>query len=258
MKPQKTRYFLVMLIVAVLVTMPTFVLGGGKVTICHYPPGNPENAQITTINESALEEHLAHGDQLGECPCPATLCPAEVKVVNDETEPIPIAGETTVSGSVSIQGTPNVNVVNDAFHPVPVTGQVDVTSQREPTAFAEVIDCSDNSGCISDIYSVPEGKRLTIEYFSCNAWLFGGQSVSCYIRTCTGPGNVNNFHIPPTPIAPEMQPPIYGSVGIGQKVKIYATESLCPVQVGFYKVNFPHAVMTPITFNVSGYLEDIP
>ena len=33
-----------------------------KVTICHYPPGNPDNVQVITVDISALPAHLAHGD----------------------------------------------------------------------------------------------------------------------------------------------------------------------------------------------------
>jgi hypothetical protein len=39
----------------------------GKVTICHVPPGNPRKAHTITIDRSALERHLAHGDFVGEC-----------------------------------------------------------------------------------------------------------------------------------------------------------------------------------------------
>ena len=38
-----------------------------KVTICHIPPGNPDNAKTHTIDESALSAHLAHGDKEGPC-----------------------------------------------------------------------------------------------------------------------------------------------------------------------------------------------
>ena len=39
-----------------------------KVTICHYPPGNPENAQTLSVSSSAVDAHLSeHGDTLGEC-----------------------------------------------------------------------------------------------------------------------------------------------------------------------------------------------
>jgi hypothetical protein len=38
-----------------------------KVTLCHIPPGNPENAHIIRVSENAVPAHLAQGDTLGEC-----------------------------------------------------------------------------------------------------------------------------------------------------------------------------------------------
>lgn len=38
------------------------------ITICHYPPGNPGNAQTIQIPESDWPAHQAHGDTLGPCP----------------------------------------------------------------------------------------------------------------------------------------------------------------------------------------------
>ena len=40
-----------------------------KVTICHVPPGNPENRHEITISLKALEYHLNHGDYIGDCEC---------------------------------------------------------------------------------------------------------------------------------------------------------------------------------------------
>lgn len=37
------------------------------VTICHIPPGNPNNPQTITIAASALPAHMAHGDYIGSC-----------------------------------------------------------------------------------------------------------------------------------------------------------------------------------------------
>jgi hypothetical protein len=41
---------------------------GGKITICHIPPGNPAKAKTLTIGASAWPAHKAHGDTLGACP----------------------------------------------------------------------------------------------------------------------------------------------------------------------------------------------
>jgi len=41
--------------------------GGEKVTICHLPPGNPDNAHTLSVGADAVEAHLGHGDYLGEC-----------------------------------------------------------------------------------------------------------------------------------------------------------------------------------------------
>ena len=38
-----------------------------KVTLCHIPPGNPDNQRTIRVAESAVAAHLAHGDVLGEC-----------------------------------------------------------------------------------------------------------------------------------------------------------------------------------------------
>ncbi len=40
----------------------------GKVTICHYPPGNSTAYETITVNASALKTHLGHGDTVGTCP----------------------------------------------------------------------------------------------------------------------------------------------------------------------------------------------
>ena len=39
-----------------------------KKTICHIPPGNPNNAHTITVGAPAVPAHLAHGDTSGPCP----------------------------------------------------------------------------------------------------------------------------------------------------------------------------------------------
>ena len=41
--------------------------GDGLVTICHIPPGNPDNARTITVGVNAVRAHLAHGDHCGPC-----------------------------------------------------------------------------------------------------------------------------------------------------------------------------------------------
>ena len=40
----------------------------GSVDLCHIPPGDPDNARTLSVNGSALDRHLAHGDAEGDCP----------------------------------------------------------------------------------------------------------------------------------------------------------------------------------------------
>ena len=66
-----TRVGLVIIPTAgLMMTQPSPVRAGGgeeKVTICHRPPGNPENEHTITVGAPAVPAHLAHGDDIGEC-----------------------------------------------------------------------------------------------------------------------------------------------------------------------------------------------
>ncbi len=46
----------------------TDVFAASKVTICHIPPGNPDNPQTINVKDKALPAHLAHSDTEGACP----------------------------------------------------------------------------------------------------------------------------------------------------------------------------------------------
>ena len=45
---------------------------GGKVAVCHIPPGNPANAHTIVVGAAAVKAHLAHGDYLGSCKAETT------------------------------------------------------------------------------------------------------------------------------------------------------------------------------------------
>jgi hypothetical protein len=47
-----------------------FAMGGSsadKVTICHIPPDNPENARTIKVAPEAVQAHLGHGDAPFAC-----------------------------------------------------------------------------------------------------------------------------------------------------------------------------------------------
>ena len=42
----------------------------GFITLCHYPPGNPDNGHTITVGLGAKDAHMGHGDTIGACPRP--------------------------------------------------------------------------------------------------------------------------------------------------------------------------------------------
>ena len=60
--------------------------GDGRVTICHIPPDNPENAHTITVSINALPAHLAHGDHCGAC---------------EEDDGLVMGGSNVIPGTVS-------------------------------------------------------------------------------------------------------------------------------------------------------------
>jgi hypothetical protein len=57
-----------------------------KTTICHIPPGNPENAHTLCVGTPAVDAHLAHGDHLGSC-CDADAPPPSDPPPSDPPPP---------------------------------------------------------------------------------------------------------------------------------------------------------------------------
>jgi hypothetical protein len=64
---KKTMFSILVAAVVVLGSASSFAASPGKITICHIPPGNPDNAHEITVSVRALPAHLAHGDNVGEC-----------------------------------------------------------------------------------------------------------------------------------------------------------------------------------------------
>ena len=61
----------------------------GKVTICHFPPGDPSDFETLSVSINALPAHLAHGDTIGACDISQTCqegCDAEFDACLEECD----------------------------------------------------------------------------------------------------------------------------------------------------------------------------
>lgn len=74
--------------------------GSNQITICHIPPGNPNNPQTLTIAGSALSAHLAHGDYQGACrpPGPDASCKPPITMTLNASTPYALQNDFS-SGS---------------------------------------------------------------------------------------------------------------------------------------------------------------
>jgi hypothetical protein len=67
--------------------------GKEKVEICHVPPGNPGQQHTITVGEPAVDAHLAHGDERGECDEERPGRDDDAADRDDEESPIARAGD---------------------------------------------------------------------------------------------------------------------------------------------------------------------
>src|SRR5262249_59509234 len=96
-----------------------------------------------------------------------------VNIVNPV--PMPVTGSTTVSGTVGITGTPNVNVTN------PATAPMFVLNVNDPgrVPYQSVVSGNGNSCvvqnlCLGVFPTIPGGHRLVIQHASMQAPLSQG------------------------------------------------------------------------------------
>ncbi len=143
-----------------------------KVEICHFPPGNPGNAQSITINYAALPSHLAHGDVVGPCPSgcqldssicdDGNLCTHDICLDDGQCAHEPIncddgnictvdsclAAEGCIyqpaDGTICDQG---IEGPNDACDLNPDTCQGGVCVQNDPEAIPESCDVAGDEDC---------------------------------------------------------------------------------------------------------------
>ena len=118
---------------------PTVIEDGGvvtqseveKVTICHIPPGNPENAHTITVGEPAVAAHVAeHFDTLGPCPEQMAHLIVIKHVINDN-------GGTAAAGDFTITVSGVAVVDGNSFPGVEAPGTIKTLSSVGPYSVSE-------------------------------------------------------------------------------------------------------------------------
>jgi hypothetical protein len=100
----------------VLVFLSGMVLAQEKITICHCPPGNPNNCHSITISVNAWAAHLENhsGDHLGVCDGDD----AYRKLVDVVVSPNPATDQTTINYDLSEESSVNIDVYNEMGYKV--------------------------------------------------------------------------------------------------------------------------------------------
>jgi hypothetical protein len=148
-----------------------------------------------------------------------------VEIVNPL--PVPVKGNVnaTVSGDVNVTNIPDVKVVNEPVVKAKQDGEWIVNIDQPIYEVVQEVGTSVNSNVIFDIYDVPDGYRLVIEYVSiglyCEGWGIKDFWKADIITTVNG-DQLNHFLNIPAVFDYEIEGfPKSGCTG-GQVIKIYA------------------------------------
>ena len=198
-------------------------------------------ALVSVLFLIAVTPRIGMGQKSAPSPVPP---PMNVKVVNTDAEPVPVTGTVSVS--------------NLGSSPLPVR-DVDNPARRA-VQFQAFLNCSGGGiGCspAQTPYTVPEGKRLVIEYASMKVTLSEGQSAILGILTTLN-GELVTHYFPQTQPALAPNPGISPSgnyVSAGQQVRIYADSG---TNVSFQVDRTSNTGTFVIIVSMSGYLVDMP
>jgi len=176
--------------------------------------------------------------------------PKEVTVVNDPSNPVPVTGETTVTGNVTLEGTSEVNVANTPLDVNIINTPADPALVRDVDNNLRTPFAWDGEGT----YTVPLNRRLVIELFTMRAFSVDTPShIAPYIKATTNGTTVDHYlqvTVQDYTITPGyIQRDYTGS----QAVRIYADPGSEVTTGRWFSGNF-----TTYRLSISGYLEDIP
>jgi hypothetical protein len=170
----------------------------------------------------------------------------DVRVVNDATQPVPVApqGTTAIAGTVGIDPSANGVVVTNS-QPLPVAPQA---TQIEPVREERIFNlAADTPSDQQTLLIVPDGKRLIIEYVSVDS--LGSNEFDSRARIA-----IISFDAGTDRITIPLTPQVRGAVG-AQEVTLYADAGDTVV------AEFSHADTSTdrlALFTIVGQLLDVP
>jgi hypothetical protein len=174
-----------------------------------------------------------------------------VKVVNTPSvnvNQLP-AVQLAPGASVTVSGTPTVQVGNTAANPVLVHDTA--TPKRTPFQLELQVAVPDGFGGNNGFFTVPDGKRLVIEYASASGSSSNQDTLLYSIGTQDSSGAVVNHFLPATQL---LDSGVTRFSIAGQTVKLYS-EPASSVNLRVDRLGTTGA--DNVFFSISGYLEDL-
>jgi hypothetical protein len=144
---------------------------------------------LTIATITVFVPWMAHAQDSNTRPGKAT----PVEVTNTPSNPVPVTGTFTVSGSA------DVTVKNDAAHPVPVV--VTNLNDSDPNAFQTRIRFSSSDPDNAKQFTVPAGQRLVLESVSYRAVVSAGTGPEVSLALALDNINMASLHYVPGTLA---------------------------------------------------------
>jgi hypothetical protein len=151
--------------------------------------------------------------------------------------------------SITVSGTPTFQIGNTAANPVPVHDTA--TTKRTPFQLELQISVPDGFGGNNGFFSVPDGKRLVIEYASASGISPDKDTLLYSITTQDSSGVSINHFLPTTQL---LDSGVTRFSIAGQVVKLYS-EAGSSVILRVDRAGSSGA--DNVFFSISGYLEDV-
>ena len=181
--------------------------------------------------------------------------PADVNVVNTPM----VNARQDGPWNVGIEGTPTVALAADASvrlsngsnNPVPVR---DIDNLQQPFQKTVIAPSIPSGSAITDVtFSVPDGKRLVLEFASINGGVPSGQTLTAFLQTHVGDEFNAIFPIVMTPVGS------FGTLNVfhaSQPIKLYADRGTMVRCAAIRSGTTDNA--SAVVFTLAGYLVDVP